>query len=120
MPRAARHPRRGRRLPEIVVEEFARIDRDRARRAGVPEVVLREGKTVPHLIGIVRSYLAHGQGALVSRPTADQHRALENARRDGLPIRFLAGGRLVRISGPLGGRYRKGTVGLVSAGTSDV
>jgi NCAIR mutase (PurE)-related protein len=75
---------------------------------------------VVHLLGIVRSLHAVGEGALISRPTLAQLRALEEARSGGLPVRFLADGRLVRLSGPLGGVYRKGTVGLVTAGTSDV
>ena len=105
---------------DIPVGDYARVDRDRPQRIGVPEVVLGEGKTVEHLVGIVRSYAEHGVGALVSRPTSAQRRALEVARARGLPIRFLADGRLVRLSGPLGGKFREGTVGLVTAGTSDV
>ena len=37
-----------------------------------------------------------------------------------MPFRFLAGGRLVRMEGPLGARYRRGVVGILTAGTSDV
>ena len=119
----ARTPRRtsGRRGGRVLaVGRYARLDRDRSHRVGVPEVVLGEGKSVAHLLGIVRSYAALKEGALVSRPTVSQHRALVAARAQGLPIRFLAGGRLVRLSGPLGGTYREGTVGIVTAGTSDV
>lgn len=99
---------------------YARLDRERGRRVGVPEVVLGEGKTVDHLLGIVRALAEQGQGALVSRPTRAQRRALETERRLGLPVRFLAEGRLVRLVGPLGATYRPGTVALVTAGTSDV
>ena len=83
-------------------------------------MILGEGKSVAHLLGIVRSLAANGSGGLVSRPTGPQRRALERARAGGLPLRFLADGRLVRLAGPLGAAYRKGTVGLVTAGTSDV
>ena len=83
-------------------------------------MILAEGKTVPHLLGIVRSIAADRRGALVSRPTAPQRAALERARAAGLPLRFLADGRLVRLAGPLGGAYRRGTVAVVTAGTSDV
>jgi NCAIR mutase (PurE)-related protein len=118
--RLSRRAKRTRRPLELAVEGYARIDRDRARRVGVPEVILGEGKSVEHLIGIVRALATHGQGALISRPSAAQLRALEAARRSGLPVRILAGGRLARLSGPLGAEYRAGTVGLVTAGTSDV
>jgi pyridinium-3,5-biscarboxylic acid mononucleotide synthase len=120
MARAARRRTRAPSGREVAVGRFARLDRDRVRRVGVPEVILGEGKTVEHLLGILRSLAGRGEGALVSRPTKAQGRALERARRDGMPIRFLAAGRLVRLSGPLGTSFRRGTVGLVAAGTSDV
>ncbi len=112
--------RKFRRPREIRVGDFARLDRDRPRRVGVPEVILAEGKTVPHLIGILRELAARGEGALVSRPVPAQRRALERARAEGLPIRSLAGGRLLRLAGPLGARYRSGVAAVVTAGTSDV
>lgn len=105
---------------ELEVGGYARLDRDRPRRVGVPEVVLGEGKTVEHLLGILRNLHAQGGGALISRPTPTQRRALERARAEGLPLRTLAGGRLVRLEGPLGVRYRPGTAAIVTAGTSDV
>lgn len=102
------------------VGSYARLDRDRARRVGVPEVVLGEGKTVEHLVGIVRSLLEDRRGAFVSRPTPAQRRALERLESPIRPLRFLARGRLIRVPGPLETPYRRGTVGLLAAGTSDV
>lgn len=96
------------------------MDHGRAHRVGVPEIVLGEGKTVAHLLGIVHALARAGHGALISRPTRAQLRALGHARAEGLPIRILAEGRLVRLEGPLGASYRPGTVALVTAGTSDV
>ncbi|MCI4342933.1 MAG: nickel pincer cofactor biosynthesis protein LarB [Thermoplasmata archaeon] len=110
----------GRRSPELRVGQFARVDRDRPRRVGVPEVILGEGKTVEHLVSIVRQLHRSGLGALISRPTASQLRAVDRLIAKGLPLRSLAGGRLLRLEGPLGGRYRPGTVALLTAGTSDV
>jgi pyridinium-3,5-biscarboxylic acid mononucleotide synthase len=83
-------------------------------------VLLAEGKTVEHLLAILRSLHAHRLGALVSRPTGAQRTALERARHHGLPVRLLAGGRLARLEGPLGVDYRPGVVAIVTAGTSDV
>jgi pyridinium-3,5-biscarboxylic acid mononucleotide synthase len=115
--RGSRRPRKGR---EIEVHGYARLDRDRPRRTGIPEVILAEGKTVPHLLGMLRELHVRGLGALVSRPTREQLAALENARSEGLPLRRLADGRLVRLEGPLEVRYQTGLVALVAAGTSDV
>jgi len=87
---------------------------------GVPEVILGEGKTVEHLVSIVRQLHRNGLGALVSRPTDSQLRAVDRLIAEGLPLRVLAGGRLLRLGGPLGGRSRRGTIALLTAGTSDV
>lgn len=105
---------------ELVVAPYARLDRGRGRRVGVPEVILAEGKSVEHLIGIVRSLARAGAGALISRPTLAQRRALERERSRGLGLRFLAGARLARLDGPLGPPRRRGTVAILTAGTSDV
>lgn len=105
---------------ELRVRAYARLDRDRARRIGLPEVVLAEGKSSEQLLGILRALSAGGHGALVSRPTSEQRKALALARRAGLAVRELAGGRLVRLRGPLGPAPLVGTVAIVAAGTSDV
>jgi hypothetical protein len=86
-------------------------------------VILGEGKSVDHLLSILRTLAARRLGALVSRPTPAQLRALRAWRAPGArtaTLRFLAGGRAVRLPGPLGPRYRRGTVAIVTAGTSDV
>lgn len=101
------------------VQEFARLDRTRPRRVGVPEVVLAEGKTVPHLVAIAESLAEAGLGGLFSRPTSAQRRALGALRFDHARFRSLAAGRLLRLSGPLGIRL-SGTAALLAAGTSDV
>jgi pyridinium-3,5-biscarboxylic acid mononucleotide synthase len=105
---------------ETVVGRYARLDPGRGRRVGVPEVILAEGKSVPHLIGIVESLADRGSGAIVSRPSPAQLRALRSARGRRWGLRFLAGDRVVRLDGPLSTAYRGGTVALVTAGTSDV
>jgi pyridinium-3,5-biscarboxylic acid mononucleotide synthase len=119
-------PGRGRAGPSLrrgrakAVRAYAKLDLDRAERVGIPEVILGEGKTVEHLVGIARALGAEGRGAFVSRPTPAQLRALARlSSRRGRP-RPLAGGRLVRLPGPLEVPLRTGTVGLLAAGTSDV
>ncbi len=105
---------------ELGVPGVARYDRDRAARTGAPEVVLAEGKTETHLIAILRALHARGLGALVSRPTERQRRALRAAVRGGLPVEFLAGDRLARLDGPIDGASREGTVAVLTAGTADL
>ncbi len=105
---------------ELAVGRYARLDRDRPRRIGVPEVILGEGKSVSHLLGILKALAVRGEGALVSRPTREQLRAIRGPNGRGLAVRRLAGGRVLRLAGPLGPSHRRGTVAVVSAGTSDV
>ncbi|MCI4354334.1 MAG: nickel pincer cofactor biosynthesis protein LarB, partial [Thermoplasmata archaeon] len=81
---------------------------------------LAEGKTVDHLLRILRGLRARHRGALVSRPTAVQRRALERAAREGLPLTFVADGRIARLAGPIADGVRSGTVAVLSAGTADV
>lgn len=105
---------------ELAVGGFARVDVQRGRRTGVPEIVLGEGKSVEHLLAILRGLHARRLGALVSRPTAAQRRGLERERARGMPLRRLAGGRLWRLDGRFPRIGRSGTVVLLTAGTSDV
>lgn len=116
-------PRRARREPpdgEHRVGRYARLDRGRPERVGIPEVILAEGKSVAHLVGIVEGLEKRGAGALISRPSATQRAALQRRPRGTRPIRDIAGGRLLRLAGPLGVRLRSGTVAVLAAGTSDV
>jgi len=105
------------------VRHFAKLDRDRARRVGVPEVILGEGKSIEHLLGIVTALREREFGALISRPTVAQLRALRAwrpATGPSRPLRFLAEDRLVRVPGPLGPKYRPGIAAILTGGTSDV
>jgi len=113
-----------RRTPKSLrVRHFAHLDRDRAHRVGVPEVILGEGKSVDHLLGIVGALAERRLGALISRPTSLQVRALRSwhSPSGNTPrLKFLARDRIVRLSGPLGPHYRHGVAAIVTAGTSDV
>jgi NCAIR mutase (PurE)-related protein len=102
------------------VGRIARYDAGRHHRTGAPEVILGEGKSVLHLVELLRGLAEHGDGALVSRPTAGQRRALVGEAARGLPITLLAGGRLVRLAGPLSGERARGTVAVLTAGTADI
>ncbi len=105
---------------ELVIGEYAKYDLARAERTGVPEVILAEGKSVEHLVGILRALAREGRGALVSRPTPAQRRRLRQEVTRGLAIVELASGRLLRLNGPLVDPPPTGRVALLAAGTADV
>lgn len=99
---------------------FARVDHHRALRTGVPEVVFGPGKTADEIARIVGSIFTNNQTALVTRieePKASDviarlHPETARATRYEPESRFLLAGP------PLSPRGR-GSIGVVSAGTSD-
>ena len=97
---------------------YANVDIDRARRRGLPEVMLGEGKTAAQITGIARALYERGQRVLATRVSAsagaDDARALAD-----LPVTYDAEARCVYVQdGPPEVRGR-GTVMVVAAGTSD-
>jgi NCAIR mutase (PurE)-related protein len=99
------------------IGDYACIDLDRDRRTGIPEVVLAEGKSIPHLVGIVRAMVERKGRAIVTRASPE---ALEAVSR--LPFRKQShpDAGIAVLFGPGFRPARKtGTVGILSAGTSD-
>lgn len=99
------------------IRDYACIDLERDRRTGIPEVVLAEGKAVNHLVGIVKALVERKGRAIVTRASPEAMEALGK-----LPFRqqrYPQAG-IVVILGP-GFRPARpsGTVGILSAGTSD-
>ena len=95
---------------------FANIDHHRALRHGIPEVVFAKGKTPEQVVAIAERLLNSANNVLITR--ADRECASAVAQK-------LAGGEYFPRSGVL--RFwrdrtlrGKGTVAVVSAGTSDM
>jgi NCAIR mutase (PurE)-related protein len=105
---------------EVRIGAFARIDVDRGRRTGAPEVILAEGKSVDHLVGLLAGLARRGHGVFISRPTAEQTRRLVGWNHRGRTLEVLAGGRLLRLPGTMRGHRARGTVAVITAGTADV
>ena len=95
---------------------FARPDHHRALRTGFPEVVFGAGKTLEQVAAIAQSVAGRGQNVLVTRTTAEVHRAV--AARFPAAV-FHEAARCITLAvaapEPLPGR-----VAVVCAGTSDV
>ena len=94
---------------------FARVDVDRAERTGDPEVVYGAGKTPEQVVGILRTlHDRHpGRAVLATRLTPE---TIEVVRAE-LPEAALHGIARAVTLGPL--PTARGTVAVVSAGTSD-
>ncbi|MGQ9583220.1 MAG: nickel pincer cofactor biosynthesis protein LarB [Thermoplasmatota archaeon] len=99
------------------VSDYACLDVAREARTGIPEVIIAEGKSVPQIVGVARAMLERTGRAIVTRASREAIEALRriHARCE---VHEAAGVVVLRRRGrrPAGTR---GTVGILSAGTSD-
>src|SRR5438876_601322 len=95
---------------------FANIDHHRSLRQGFPEVIFGLGKTVDHVARIVEAMHKHNHNILVTRTTAEHYARVKEIAAD---AEYNEAARTIVIQKRkeiLG----KGTVLVVSAGTSDI
>jgi pyridinium-3,5-biscarboxylic acid mononucleotide synthase len=95
---------------------FAKVDHHRTLRAGMPEVIFGQGKTPAQLAGIFSRLAKHGGNILATRADAKQFAAVKKKVR-GVEYRELARAIVLKRDSQ---NYGKGTVAVVSAGTSDI
>jgi pyridinium-3,5-biscarboxylic acid mononucleotide synthase len=95
---------------------FAKVDHHRALRAGMPEVILGEGKTPAQVAGIFARLAKQGGNVLATRASEKQFTAVKKKVR-GVEYRELARA-IVLQRDPV--KYGKGIIAVVSAGTSDI
>ena len=96
---------------------FAKVDHHRALRQGFPEVIMGQGKEAKEIAAIVRALRRRKANILVTR-VSDQKMARLKRLTTGLTYHTVAhavtwAARAIKIIG-------KGTVLVVSAGTSDI
>ncbi|HUK25233.1 MAG TPA: nickel pincer cofactor biosynthesis protein LarB [Terriglobales bacterium] len=95
---------------------FAKVDHHRALRTGMPEVVFGQGKTPAQLAQIFARLAKHGGNILATRASEGQFAALKK-RIPRAEYRPLARAILLQRDRR---KYGKGTIAVVSAGTSDI
>ena len=96
---------------------YATIDHHRTLRQGHPEVVFCESKTPAQVLGICARLVEASGGFLGTRATAAHAAAL----RDEFPaMSWHETARVVHLAPRHDGRTRRGTVLVISAGTSDL
>lgn len=99
--------------------DFAKVDHHRALRQGYAEVVFGKGKTAQHVAEIVRAMLRHKgsqQNILVTRADKKIYAAVKRVNR-GAKFHPVSGVITIERSRTITG---KGTILVVSAGTSDI
>jgi NCAIR mutase (PurE)-related protein len=95
---------------------FARIDHHRNVRQGFPEVIFGQGKTAEQVTAIATGLVGAGQSLLVTRTTADVHRAVAAE----LPAaRWHDMARCITLDAGNTPRGR-GTIVVAAAGTADL
>lgn len=108
------------RLQPVEDLTFARLDHDRKRRTGLPEVVFGPGKTVAQLADILpRLHQRNGLG-LATRVEAADAQQVQTACHGGghPPLNYDPETRLLWLGDPLEASVR-GPLAVVAAGTSD-
>jgi NCAIR mutase (PurE)-related protein len=95
---------------------FAKVDHHRALRAGTPEVIFGPGKKPAHLAEIFSKLAERGNNVLATRVTPEQVRAVRKKLRKA-EFNELARAVVLRQKDE---KLGKGTIVVVSAGTSDV
>jgi pyridinium-3,5-biscarboxylic acid mononucleotide synthase len=95
---------------------FAKVDHHRALRVGMPEIILGEGKTPAQVAGIFAQLAKHGGNVLATRANQKQFAAVKNKVR---PTQYNESARAIVLLRDRT-KYGKGTIAVVSAGTSDI
>lgn len=95
---------------------FARVDLDRFRRRGIPEVIFCPGKSAEQVVEIVASLSEAGQNVLATRATAEVYAEVKRRFADAV---FHEAARAITLDrAPL--PEPVGQVAVVTAGTSDI
>ena len=95
---------------------FAKLDHHRSLRAGMPEVIFGQGKTPAQIAQIFARLAQHGGNILATRTTKQQFTAVGKKVRKA-EYRELARAIVLQRDHK---KYGKGTIAVVSAGTSDI
>jgi len=96
------------------LENIANLDFDRIKRAGKPEAVFAEGKSVEDLVKIIRHFIEKGESTLVTRLTEEQIEALRSFKE----VKINERGRIAIVGKPMAAKI--GKVAILTAGTSDI
>ena len=95
---------------------FAKIDHHRRLRAGMPEVIFAQGKGPAQVAQIFKRMAAHGGNVLATKASREHFRAVKKSVRKAEYHELAQAITLAQDSTT----YGKGTVVVVSAGTSDI
>lgn len=96
---------------------YASIDHHRGLRQGFPEVIFGEGKTDDQIVNIAQRIMEHGDGVLATRVAPSAAKAVQRAIK---AAEWNELGRTVLVRGKSKPPAGRGTVLVITAGTSDL
>jgi pyridinium-3,5-biscarboxylic acid mononucleotide synthase len=97
--------------------EFATVDHHREMRQGFPEVILCEGKTPQQVAAIAQKIVTHGSILLATRASRSHFAAVKRKIRS---AHYHPAARTITANENLAERKGRGTILVVTAGTSDI
>lgn len=95
---------------------FAKVDLDRHKRCGLPEVIYCPGKTGRQIAKIMAAMIKAGQNILATRATADQYKIIKKTHRKASYNNLAKTVTLIKKHPPKAHRQ----IAVVCAGTSDI
>jgi len=102
------------------VGDVANLDMERTSRCGMPEVVLAEGKDTESLVQIMHSYVLASGRCVASRISSAQVKAVCESLPEGITPEYRENCSILILSDGTVPVPSGGTVGIVTAGTSDI
>jgi pyridinium-3,5-biscarboxylic acid mononucleotide synthase len=96
--------------------DFAKVDHHRALRAGMPEIILGQGKTPAQVAAIFSRLAKQGGNVLATRASKQQFAAVKKKIKS---AEYRELGRAIVLQRDET-KYGKGLIAVVSAGTSDI
>lgn len=101
--------------PGFLDLNYAKIDTNRLKRTGAPEVIYGEGKTANQISGIAQAMIAQKTNIMVTRVTAKKAAEVQQQVPQ---LRYLAVARMLLFKAVLP-KLAVGSIAIVTAGTSD-
>ncbi len=95
---------------------FAKVDKDRLKRRGIPETVFSPGKTPKQIVGIMGTLKAAGQNAMATRASREVYEAIAADHPGAV---YHEDARIVTLD-VIDLPEETGQVAIVSAGTADI
>jgi pyridinium-3,5-biscarboxylic acid mononucleotide synthase len=103
------------------LSRLAKLDVDREKRKGLPEVILAEGKIARDVARISLAMVEQTGRAIISRLDGPQVRAVRSVMGNGAEVEYFSRSRMMIVRSK---RYKSrrsgGRVGILTAGTSDI